>query len=690
MKTAGGEISEMKKFQKFTAGCLGLAFAIIVLLTGTVCANAANDTGANRMNVVFVLDQSGSMGRTDAQALRYEAVDLFMGLSAEQGNYMGAVVFDDTIILQQDLQEMSGQSAKKGLSDSIRQADSNGDTDIGKAVELATEMLVNNGNQSLPSAIILLSDGNTDLPKDTTGDALRASETSRQNAINTARNNGIKVHSVCLNANGTAKVEELRDISDATGGTCVEVKSAEDLKTVFNQFYNIIFSTDTVGLADTVIPEGGELKVAFEVPMFGVEEANIIISTLNPETSYNLTNPDGHGYTQSEMEAMEIKAETFTIIKIQAPAAGDWDLLVRGVAGDQVKVDMVYNTDLSLVLEPDKDLSSIGNGEDVQMTAYLMNQGVKVDKPEAYQEYPIMLTVKNLTSGAEEENEMPVNGTECTLTVTFDEYADYKVQAYCKVDDMTVMSEEFDASIGNTPPVFSENPIEISGWVTPFSNHLTEDLSGYVSDAEDDVSELLFSTANENVGADTLAIQGTDLYVNMKNAGKGGSFTLVATDTNGASAETEVIVKLRSVLPILIGIIAFIVFVIVLLIILKVRSNGKKVIRGQIQVIGFNEYGTVGAAVTFDGARGKNMILGRYADLRGDVGMNLAQTFLEADKKSMNYIYLTSKTGYYTDLNPGVRLKRIRLDADMEVTVSADAEQEKGIRITYIPEDMGY
>lgn len=679
----------MKKFQKFVLSCLGMVSAITVLLTGVLPVSAAGGS-ANRMNVVFVLDQSGSMSSTDAQALRYEAVDLFMGLSAEQGNYMGAVVFDDTIILQQDLQEMNGQDAKKGLSNSIRQADGNGDTDIGKAVELATGMLTENGNQSLPSAIILLSDGNTDLPKDTTGEALNASEASKQNAISTARSSGIKVHSVCLNANGKARVEELQDISDATGGTCVEVKSAEDLKTVFNQFYNIIFSTDTVGLADTVIPEGGELRVGFEVPMFGVEEANIIISTLNPDTSYNLTNPGGHGYTQTEMEAMEIKAETFTIIKIQSPEAGAWDLIVRGAAGDQVKVDMVYNTDLSLVLESDKDLSSIGNGEDVQMTAYLMNQGVKVDKPEAYQQYPIILTVKNLSSGTENEEEMTVNGTECNFTVSFTEYADYEVQAYCEVDDMTVKSEVMNASIGNTPPVFSENPIEISRWVTPFSGDHTEDLSGCVSDAEDDVSELLFTITNENIGADTLAIAGTDLHVNLKNAGKGGSFTLVATDKNGASAEAEVIVKTRSILPILIGIIAVIVLLIVLLIILKVRSNGKKVIRGQIQVIGFNEYGTVGAAETFDGARGKNMVLARYVNIHGDIGMNLAQTYLEADKKSMNFIYLTSKTGYYTDMNPGVKSKKIRLDADMEVTVSADAEQEKGIRITYIPEDMGY
>ena len=46
-----------------------------------------------------------------------------------------------------------------------------------------------------------------------------------------------------------------------------------------------------------------------------MEEANIIINTLNPDTTYNLLNPDGYGYIQAEMDAMSIKAKTFTVIK---------------------------------------------------------------------------------------------------------------------------------------------------------------------------------------------------------------------------------------------------------------------------------------------------------------------------------------------------------------------------------------
>ena len=165
----------MKNLKQYMGVCLAVLLMLTGVLYNSMTVQAA-DTDEHRMNVVFVLDQSGSMAKTDANALRYEAVDLFLGLATETGNYMGAVVFDDSIVLQRDITEISGKESKQELSDSIKAAKSFGDTNIGMAIELATQMLQNSGNPNLRSAIILLSDGNTDLPKDTTGQALAEQE----------------------------------------------------------------------------------------------------------------------------------------------------------------------------------------------------------------------------------------------------------------------------------------------------------------------------------------------------------------------------------------------------------------------------------------------------------------------------------------------------------------------------------
>lgn len=602
----------MKNLRRYVGVCL----AVLLMLTGVLVNSTmvqAAETDEHRMNVVFVLDQSGSMAKTDANALRYEAVDLFLGLATETGNYMGAVVFDDSIVLQRDITEISGKESKQELSDSIKAAKSFGDTNIGMAIELATQMLQNSGNPNLRSAIVLLSDGNTDLPRDTTGQALAASEQSKKNAIDAARAQGIKIHSVCLNANGAAKKQELQDISDATGGVCVEVKSADDLKEVFNQFYNIIYSTETINIADTVIPENGELEVPFMIPAMGVEEANIIINTLNPDTTYNLLNPDGYGYIQSEMDAMSIKAKTFTVIKIEKPKSGEWILKVRGITGDQVKVDMVYNASISIDLTSGTGDFTWNAGESAEVTAVFSNMGNIVTDASIYQQYPITIKAVDASGATVVEEVMEVKdaSAEASAALQLTNDGEYTLTATAKIDDMTISSV----------------PVMVK------------------------------------IAAGTQAAP-------------------VKTAAPASTPEK----KGLGLLPILL-IVVLLILLIVAVIILLSKKRGSGIIRGRIQFLGYND-GYLGSPQTFDGAKGK-MILSRYLEYSEDVGVELGNTYLKAGERD-SYIYLISPKGYYTDANPDAKNKKIRLDAEMEVQVSSDIDFGKYLKITYIPDDMGY
>ena len=81
------------------------------------------------------------------------------------------------------------------------------------------------------------------------------------------------------------------------------------------------------------------------------------------------------------------------------------------------------------------------------------------------------------------------------------------------------------------------------------------------------------------------------------------------------------------------------------------------------------------------------MLLSRYLEYKQDVGVDLANTYLKAGDKD-SYIYVISKSGYYTDANPDAKSKKIRLDS--EITISNDIDFGKYLRITYIPEDTEY
>lgn len=388
-----------------------MAMILVFVMSVGIFTSYAETTGASasRYNVVFVLDASGSMKQTDSALWRYEAMDLFLGLATDEGNRIGAVIFNEGIVGRIDLQEVNGKELKEQISQTLRNSQVAGDTDIGTALQMAVTMLDEGRDTSLPSAIILLSDGNTDLPSDTTGQLLAQSNANKQDAVNRARTNTYPVYSICLNANGAAKPEELTDISNATGGVFMEVNNAEDLKDVFAKFYNMIYTTETIPLVDGAIPEGGVMDIPFKVPSTGVEEVNIIFSTLSQSASYSVFPPSGLAYTADELAAMTVKAQTFSVIKIPTPEGGDWKIQVRGIPGDAVKIDMVYNSDFKVDIDWDQS-GEITKGTDVHFTAKIVENDGQPADASAYGAASAVLTVYRSSDNSE------VSATDMSLT----------------------------------------------------------------------------------------------------------------------------------------------------------------------------------------------------------------------------------------------------------------------------------
>ena len=176
---------------------------------------------------------------------------------SQEGNYVGTVSFDDTIIYSQDMMPVDAPEDKDVISGAIKEhSATNGDTDIGAAMEQAVNMLKSDGNPDLPSTIILLTDGNTDLDNDpgAVSEEEEASVEKKSAAIASAREAGIPVYSVCLNENGEADFSETKQISDATGGQAQEVTDAADLTNVYEMFYRLIYGTGTTCILDGIVP----------------------------------------------------------------------------------------------------------------------------------------------------------------------------------------------------------------------------------------------------------------------------------------------------------------------------------------------------------------------------------------------------------------------------------------------------
>lgn len=346
-------------------------------------ANAQNFVN-NRFNVVVVLDASGSMKNTDPNGLRYEAISQFFGLLAEQGNALGGVVFHTELAAEETLTEITDQSGKDTVMDMLKSIPSNGGwTNTGAGLARAVEMIKQDGAADLPSVILFLSDGNTAMASK---EETQASLDQKAEALQAAREQGIQIYSVCLNANKGADVSEMQQLADATGGVFREVTKAEDLQDVFNTFYDLIYGTSTITVVDDYLPDSGRLETPFEVPGIGVEEVNIIV--YGNTTKMSLLKPDG-----SEGTAAAIRSKTFSLLKLTDVEPGMWTLITEGVPGDSIKVNMVYNTNLGIELSVAPEEKIINPVDSVTITAKLKGNNVLATNGGQYVGYTANLHV---------------------------------------------------------------------------------------------------------------------------------------------------------------------------------------------------------------------------------------------------------------------------------------------------------
>ena len=639
-------------------------------------ASAAADGVANRFNVVFVIDGSGSILSTDSDGLRYEAIDLFLGLLPASGNYVGGIVFDDTILEKEDIAYISSIPDKKGISDMFRYTNPDGFTDIGLAVSEAVKMLESGGDSSLPSAIILLSDGNTYLSNK---NAYTKSDKLKSDAIKSAQQNGYKVYSVCLNANNKANPSELSEISSATGGKSFEVKSAADLKKVFTEFFSLIYSCTTQNIFDGKLPSSGTLEKSFPVPSVGVKELNILINFDDEPSHISLLQPSGIVMPDAELANLKMQGKTFSVIKIDNPLPGEWKITVNGSANKNINIDLVLNTDIEIVSSIEGEQDSYNLEDKPVLSAQIYSNGSPVTNQEVY----LSSTASVVFKKGADITELPMtavnNGYKSSFS--FDSFGSYYATPKIVIDGIEYFGKTFVLNVGNTPPVPKSNTIEQDFTIWPFSNRTVKiDLKENVSDKEDkflsfwvDSSDLIENTSYEL----------SDGVLTITADGAGSShFIIMAADSMGLSCSFEVILNSLSSTGIIIKYTSIICAVlIVIAAIILIRKNSLR-FDGQITVDSFNnQTGAYEAPQTIEPIKGKCSLKNIISDGNGIAVTKC--TFYATGKKQ---IIFKSREPFYVSGNAKSQKKCV-LDGNAEFTISPDNTFDRGIHVTFTPND---
>ena len=655
----------MKKLISIFLSVAIITFSLIPILS------FADDekTTINRFNVIFVIDASTSMKYSDAKNNRFEATDLFLGMLANDGNYVGTVVFNGNVS-STDITEVDGNSAKKSLSKSIRDSKLDADTNIGGALLKATNLLEQKANSELPSIMILLSDGNTDFddPKQ-----VQESKEQKETALEIARDKGYSVYAVCLNSDGKADGKELENIAKATnGGMFEEVNNSADLKDVFDKFYTQIYGTKSSKLVDDTIGKNGKIVKEFPVSDVGVEEVNIAV--FGDVDSCSIENPGGEKLSKSEMDDITFSAETFKLVKLVNPEKGKWTFTATGKPGAKVTVVKTYNVNLSVKTTVESESDSYKVNKPINIFAKIYENDQEITDPTKYTEFKGVFKVTDYDGNAVYETEVTQatdNGFEFSFTPT--DLNTYYASVSVEGSEVYANAEELTFNVGNTPPTVIEDTIKkhINIWPFLIKTDSTIDLSKAAKDNEDDT--LNYKIVSSTWNNEDYTIDGNNLTIDsFKNVSK-GSFEIQAYDSQGAFCTFNVKITSTNIgiLAMILMIAGILIAVITLVVIAKILNG--KAFMGEVTSTNLQTYQSNKPTKS----RGK---LKLSAFQIGDTGFDKNAYFQATGK---DYVYFISKKPVSTDSMLS-KSKKIKIENNLSTRIYSDDDHTKGIEVKFI------
>lgn len=538
----------MTTHKKLTAAVLALLSVLLLSLSLPCAAWAEKPSGkTDRFNVVLAIDKSGSLccekdHGTDPDGLRYEALKLFLGLLTESGNNVGTVVFDEQIRYEAEPSLLEGMEAKEALIGELAKYYPCDDTDIGKAMLRATEMLRSmKAENDLPCMIVLFSDGMTDF---TTGDVhtrFRESWEKADRALTAAREEGITINGILLNVADAAEDGrvEMQLYTSETKGAFEEVKRPEDLGKAFQRFYAIINHTVYTGAQRVAFSDQGEAEIFFTVPSFGVEEVNVIVEGEDlyakeddERVAIEVFRPAGDRF---DITGHALESARYRLVKIPNPDLGIWRVLLRGEPDDLADITMVCNASLSVRLTGDETADPCRTYVPYTFTADVTDPGVPKLNAAQLQELYAVLAVEDLSTGTVREYAMDFTDGVYTRTFSFARDGDYRLSAVVGLGDFKVRSNVLDLSVELTPLVPKADTVTDMLQFGHFRDALWElDLGEFFGVSEG--NDLQYRLSDDCGGA--LQIENGILQARLQGA-QAFATTLTAQDQMGQQADVS-------------------------------------------------------------------------------------------------------------------------------------------------------
>lgn len=579
---------------------LTVLLAAVMLICMSVSAvwaegeEVAQQTTADNMSfdVIFAIDGSGSMKKSDALKLRLTAGRLFTEMTYSNTSRAGFVQFTNIIMDSQGLTDLSTEDSKasfrdrlSGLQDSVK---GSWDTDISLGLTQALNLLKEgdsfNGDRN--PMIILLSDGNTDLPNGPR--TVEESNAELTGTLSEAASLGVPIYSIGLNYDGKLDVDYMQNIANQTGGAFYNITTATDFNKYMTNIFGNVADGDLTGLNPAYID--GRFVTDFVIDNGSVLMANIVILTDKGVSDPQLIDPTGavvpldadHGVIVSTDTSDENKVSTYTILKIMYPVQGAWKVSVKGEADDAVQVNLLTTYDISFKLLNSRDPIA---GNDINIYGKLVRGDENITDSNLLSGAMAICTIMDNKGNIVGEN-LPMTYNEekhvFICKTNLEKSGNYYVTAHLEGKDGSFSKEaaQYQLSIGRAKLTVSGRP-DVSMWCNPIKTKASVDISQHVkSESLAELNCSIEDNGNNIVTADYNKDTGM-LNITPLRTGT-GYLKLIFSDAYGQSAELTVFVTVKS--SWIWFIVAFAILAVIVALIAGIMKATKPVLKDSVTV----------------------------------------------------------------------------------------------------------
>lgn len=314
------------------------------------------------LDIVLVMDSSGSMKKNDPNDLRKPAAKLLLSLLGKEDR-ASIVSFSDQGYPVAYLTQTDSQLNNQLLFEAVEKISNKGAyTNLAGAIEAATRVYEQDWQSDRKHVVVLMSDGKMDLASA----ALDKQATAElvTTLLPVLKENKIQVYTIAFTDNSDMRL--LQGIANLTDGHFNIARTDKDLHRVFASIFEQSKEPDILPM------QSGRFSVDRNI-----REITIIANKASFDTQVSLTLPGGR-VLDSDATFDDIKwlvSDQFDLITIQNPEPGEWRMLPEGEANRAYII-----TDLKMALQVFPEQPQRGDRLDLKV--WLEEDGQLMNKQE--------------------------------------------------------------------------------------------------------------------------------------------------------------------------------------------------------------------------------------------------------------------------------------------------------------------